>query len=285
MAAAAPAAAAPPAPAAPDEMVWVVVESRGGRERGQVVAAPEAAMTRGAVGWVAARHGGGEVVAVRRMRRDEILSYVGEEASRDARILAVSGNDQGRRVRMWRDVVSELSVSPFVDWPISGPRTTEWCLRFINRRGGGPLDHHFWWKQTHSLGRHDYGVDIHENGMRAIERAGCYDGLDLCNLACVEVMMRQLQLVEYVYAQDALAAPSTDAGGKAGRKGRGRGRSRGALLDESAVFLSAHRDDGEMMVCPELLSFVSAEVSKDASVMKEVRKAREERKLLRGDDA
>ena len=48
---------------------------------------------------------------------------------------------------------------------------------------------------------------------------------------------------------------------------------------EDAVFLSSHRDDGELMCSPELLTYVVAEVPKGASVMKEARVVREARKL------
>ena len=39
-----------------------------------------------------------------------------------------------------------------------------------------------------------------------------------------------------------------------------------------------------MMVAPELLEYVSKEIEKDASIMKQIRKAREERRLLAGGD-
>ena len=38
-----------------------------------------------------------------------------------------------------------------------------------------------------------------------------------------------------------------------------------------------HREYGDVMIAPELLEYVSKEIAKDASIMKEVRKAREER--------
>ena len=39
---------------------------------------------------------------------------------------------------------------------------------------------------------------------------------------------------------------------------------------------------GEAMIAPSLLDYVAKEVERDASVMKQVRKAREERRLLAG---
>ncbi len=47
---------------------------------------------------------------------------------------------------------------------------------------------------------------------------------------------------------------------------------------EADIFTGAHRDAGSLMVSPDLLDYVSKEVERDASIMKQVRKAREERK-------
>ena len=72
--------------------------------------------------------------------------------------------------------------------------------RYLDRRGGGPLDHHQWWKANHALRADDWGVAEHETGLRAIELAGGYDGVDITNVASLEVLMRRVQLVEYAYS-------------------------------------------------------------------------------------
>ena len=43
------------------------------------------------------------------------------------------------------------------------------------------------------------------------------------------------------------------------------------------IFTGAHRDSGEVMISPDLLEYVSKEVERDASIMKQLRKGREER--------
>ena len=136
------------------------------------------------------------------------------------------------------------------------------------------MDHHRWWLQVYSLDKTMWGVDIHETGMRALEQFGCYDGLDLPNSAGLEVILRQCQLAEYVYVQE---SGFNDQG--KGKRGKGGGsKARAGLLDEASVFTGTHRDSGETMICPELLDYVAKEVERDASVMKAVRKAREERR-------
>ena len=76
-------------------------------------------------------------------------------------------------------------------------------------------------------------------------------------------------------------------GGKAAPKSRGKKGARGsghsaplkfAFIDEAAHFTGTSRDFGDRMVCPELLEHVGKEIERDASVLKQVRKAREERR-------
>ena len=201
-------------------------------------------------------------------------------ASSDARILSPemvtvpAGTAPARRRRPWRDAVPKFSVVQFSDWPIPGPRTVAWCAAFINRRGGGPTDHHLFFKQVYGLTKTDWGVDAHGVILRMLEEAGCYDGLDVANAAALEVAMRHAQLVEYVYAQDAASISK----GKGKQKGAS-SSERAGLVDEASVFLGTHRETGEAMIAPDLLDYVAKEVERDASVMKQVRKAKERRLL------
>ena len=66
-------------------------------------------------------------------------------------------------------------------WPVAGPRTLSWCARFLNRRSGGPLGRHQFWRSTLKLEKQDWGVESRELGLRQLERARGYDGHDICN--------------------------------------------------------------------------------------------------------
>ena len=262
--------------------VWVAVETSTAYSRGSPVILTEGAIIREDVAMF--EHRPGFWVLARRLVQDDLERYKGAEAAGDARLLQVelapgsTGTTIARRRRPWRDVVAVLTVCPFSDWPVPGPRTVDWCARFINRRGGGPLDHHLFFKHNYGLTKGDWGVDAHGIILHMLEEAGGYDGSEVCNLAAMELAMRHAQLVEYVYVQEHTAKETTRGGGGRG-KGKGRGGSPG-LIDEASVFLGTHRETGEAMICPALLEFVSAEVEKDASIMKQVRKARDERRLL-----
>ena len=137
------------------------------------------------------------------------------------------------------------------------------------------MDHHRMWKQTHKLEKHNWGVETHELILRAVEVAGAYDGVEIANLASFEGLLHQAQLIEYTYHQER-------SGGLP--KGEGKGKKqkgvRAGVLEEAAIFSGQHRDGGELMCAPELLDFVSKEVERDAGVLKQIRKAREEREAL-----
>lgn len=122
--------------------------------------------------------------------------------------------------------------------------------------------------------------------MAFLELAGGYDGLDVVNLACVELLLRQAQLVEFSYSERGPAPPppAKDSDGKEKPKGSGKGKNdKVGIYDESFIFLGSHKEYGTVMVAPDLLDYVSREVEREASVMKQVRKAREERALARKD--
>eukprot|EP00972_Heterocapsa_arctica_P022298 3278942-Heterocapsa_arctica.AAC.1 len=74
----------------------------------------------------------------------------------------------------------------FTDWPVPGPRTASWCVGFLNRRGGGPMDHHKWWVSTNRLFPDMWGVSEHESILKCLDNVACYDYLDVLNIAGFE---------------------------------------------------------------------------------------------------
>ena len=99
----------------------------------------------------------------------------------------------------------------------------------------------------------------------------------------MEVVLRQVQRVEDVYAQFA-EGHTTGKGGKGGRaqaKTQALGSSRvGYVMGEPAAFMGLARGRGAIMVCPELIECVAKEVERDAGILKRISKARAERALL-----
>ena len=256
---------------------WVVAESSAKRTRGDDVTLDGTETLSGRRGLKTEQ---GEEYFIYDLAGDDLNEFKGAEAFADARLLAVETDARGRKRRAWREVVSAMSQVAFTDWPVPGPRTMAWCAHYLDRRGGGPLDHHQWWKSVHGLRADSWGVVEHETALRSLEHAGCYDNVDVSNVAALEVVVRRVQLIEYAYAER-----------RGVPKGKGKGKAneydstadRAGLIEESAVFSGIHRENGEMMVAPELLEYVSKEIEKDASIMKQIRKARDERKALAGE--
>ena len=262
---------------------WVAIETTPSLKRGDLVNLRGTEVIRNEVGLHHTNFG--EWAAIRRLPEDsDVLGFKGREAAADARLCNLVVIGDSRRKCDWRDVTPLFSEIAFSDWPISGPRTVLWCCKFLNRRNGGPMDHHRWFVNVHGLHKDSRGVEAHEVALKTLEHAGTYDGLDAPNLASLELMMRKAQLCEYVYMQD--SDTKTDGGDKNNKGGNSGGsRTSGLLkvgfLDEAAVFAGAHRDHGDAMVCPLLLEYVAREVERDASVQKQARKARDERAMLK----
>jgi hypothetical protein len=182
----------------------------------------------------------------------------------DARILPIRTGPTGIRHREWREVADNITEEVFEDWPIKGPRTSLWCAQFMRRRNSC-ADHHLMWRTTAKLQPEQWGVAEHETLLNIVEVAGGYDQLDLGNCAFAEAIFRRLQVIEWAYADKLRDAGGTGGGSK-------------LEYEEIAAFSgrSGHSENS-LMVAPSLLEHVKLTVEKDAVILKNLRKAREER--------
>eukprot|EP00435_Cladocopium_sp_Y103_P006291 s3214_g2.t1 len=213
--------------------------------------------------------------AIRKMKRGDVEKFKGCEASADARLLGLTFQEMNRAERQWRDVSRDIKEEKFDDWTVPGPRTTEWCVRFLNRRNGGPSDHHKWWVANHSLKPDSWSVSEHDTLMKIVDKMGRFDGLDLSNFASAEVAFRRLQLIEFMYSERG------PGGGGKGNSKTDKKDAMGSLQNyEATIFAGAHKEYGDVMVSPMILEYVAKEVEGEAAVLKQVRKAREERAAL-----
>lgn len=169
--------------------------------------------------------------AIRRLKMEDVVKYPGREASADACLMSVTFQELSRNERIWRDVAKDVHEEPFDDWGVPGPRTTRWCVQFLNRRNGGPVDHHRWWMSNLGLQSDSWGVAEHENLMKIVDKMGRYDGLDLTNLASAEMAFRRLQLIEYFYSDKG------PGGGKGGGKAKEKKTDDLSYKSEAAIFL------------------------------------------------
>lgn len=262
--------------------------SRDGVRRGEAVAVASLAEVRGDRGLV--DRGSGRPLAAALVRPEEVEEFKGREAGSDARLTPLVVIGTTREKKQWREAVQAFGAVELGDFAVPGPRTTAWCCSFLDRHSGGPRDHHRWWKANLKLHDDMWGVAEHSLAMQSLDIAACYDGLDVVNFGCIQLLLRKAQMIEDAYAERGPPVIMTDGKksaegtkeekGGGGAKGSGKGQRPG-LLEEGMIFLGQHKEFEHLMVAPDLMEWVSREVERDAAVMKQVRKAREERFLAR----
>ena len=186
-----------------------------------------------------------------------------EEEEPDARVMTIDRRANGVRHKDFKSAVEELSQSSWDGWPLSGPRTAVWCVRYISETDGHPTAHYTRWRYQASLSLSDAGVGDLESGLKMIEYAMCFDRVNIGELACFELLLRKLQLIELKYKNRSLKADGEH------------------LHEEEHLYLGHAATRGQLMVNPDLEQYVASEIAKDCSVMKEKRKLLEERRLAR----
>jgi hypothetical protein len=174
----------------------------------------------------------------------------------------------GPVARSFESAVLALLESPGTKWAVLGPRSVKWLCAAILEQGPGPRQRHYWWRSVLRLTGSDKGVDDHCFLSDVIETAVCCYQLNVSELQCFEKIARRLQLWEEVYSVKL-------------RKAEG-GEEVDGWLDERAIFLGQGKSRGHALVCPLLEAWVAKELEKESAVLKERRKAREERQLAGG---
>eukprot|EP00959_Pyramimonas_sp_CCMP1952_P467302 9491354-Pyramimonas_sp.AAC.1 len=186
------------------------------------------------------------------------------ESSMDARVMPILHGLDGERRRVFKDAVRGMSETPWTGWPVKGPRTALWCVRFLAEQDSHPRARHTKWRAECGLGPADVGVSDHELAMRALELGAGFDQLNLTELALVELLVRRAQLAEWRHRERLLKSSGDE------------------YLEDEYLYMGTSETRGLLMVCPTLVEHIQAELHKEATLMKEKRKLREERMLSRG---
>ena len=148
-----------------------------------------------------------------------------------------------------------LEEVDMTDFPLAGPRVAHWSLAAMASSTAGPMARHHRWVQEARIPSSDRSIYEHEVISRFIEFALCYDGLALDNLACAELLLRRMQLIEHSHLDDP-NSPNWEGA----RHFMGTGERRGGAI-----------------VAPALEQFVAENLRGEAAIAKERRKARESR--------
>ena len=137
-------------------------------------------------------------------------------------------------------------------------------LRHISEHGPTPLAWHERWKNAFLLRDTDPGIEQHLFLCRTFDAATTVDQLGLVNCLSFELMGRQLQLIE-------------ERQSERGPRGQAVTES-----DDAHLFIGVGGSRALTVVCPELREWIAEELRKESSVLKERRKAREEREAQHG---
>lgn len=177
--------------------------------------------------------------------------------------MTVAKGPDAIRHREFREAVRLLTQTPWDGWPVAGPRTLGWCLRFIAESDTHPRGRHLRWRTATGLGAGDPGVAEHERAMRVIEHALCFDQLMVTQLAYMELVIRRAQLIELKHKSRVLCV-------------------RGSEVEEDEhLYMGTGETRGLLMIAPALEEFVAGELGRQAAAAKERRKMREERCLAK----
>lgn len=251
-------------------VVYISMESRYDLVQGDplpaswvIVHEGDRALATSAVGTVcAARLGTWEV-----SRTSDPISGVAD----DLRTLPMLYDAAGGRARSYRSAVEAFSESSFEDWHLAGPRTCRWLLRAIQAQDYTPSTRHFWWRNCLGLSLSDEGVEEHGMLSEILEQAACYDALNVSELLSYEVVARKYQMWEEYY-RSALRNANARAG-----------TSSSLDAEEKDIFLGQRGSRGLALVCPALEEYVAVQLRDRSAILKERRKAREERTLFKPD--
>ncbi|CAE8710731.1 unnamed protein product [Polarella glacialis] len=160
-------------------------------------------------------------------------------------------------VRSFNEAMTDMVVETRPEWarsPVVGPRTAPWWIDVLMVQNyGGLIARHHRWKSESGIGTNDRVGYEHEVISKTLEIAALYDGLNLKNCMFSEFLLRRLQLQEEAIAED----PTNPS------------------YDGSAHWMGSSDRRGGALIAPALKAFVATELTREAAIMKEKRKARE----------
>lgn len=244
---------------------WVAAEAMGQFSLGDEVSGVTQQKAKG--GKTAHVLAGGESVFVECIAEEERGDFIKRRQLQDARVLPLVMNPLGQPERSLRDAASGCK-EVVVKWSIAGPRTSKWCLNYLAIENLGFEGHHERVRQICKADAGSWGIQEHFQVSMALRQAILVDQLDAYNLLSIEVQFRRLQTIEFSYSEKAKEAEAKAVGGR-------------LSLEEQTCFGGVTRQYSTLMICPDLLDHVKAETEKEASLAKNLRKAREERDAAR----
>ncbi|CAK0853099.1 unnamed protein product, partial [Prorocentrum cordatum] len=210
----------------------------------------------------------GSALFVEEVPAAELEDFVGRAGAADARVMPVMRTGARREVT-WAVVAARVREEDFErDWLVTGPRTTFWCIEFIDNEGMGIDGHHDRFRAVAKLEPTQWCVQEHFQCTQYIRLLLLSDQCDGTNLQACEAIFRRMQTIEYSYLEKVREREGAYESGK-------------LSIEELTHFAGSTRISSSLMVCPDWLEFVRKEVEREAALAKNLRKAREEKEALK----
>lgn len=211
--------------------------------------------------------GDGSRIFVECVLGEKVKEYRRKPGTWDDRIVGVELDALGKAECSLKDV-AEKCIEVDRQWTLGGPRTARWCVSYLIVENLGLEGHHERVRQLCRLDSSSWGMQEHYQLTMTLKYAIQNDQVNPYNNLFCEVIFRRLQTIEFAYMEKAREQEAKAVGGR-------------LSIEEQSTFGGITRAASTLMICPDLLTHVKTEVEKDASLAKNLRKAREERELAR----
>lgn len=269
-----------PVPGAGDgqaQKIWVLATMVEGHKVGEEVFPPVGFPTMGDYGLMNLNDskGAARTAMIRRTSPDDVASTCEElvqlarsteaidgddrSASDDIRTMAVRYSANGDRLRNFKETVAEMVECEMEDFPYS-PRTCLEYLRAVGTVAESNVAQHNSWVQQSRIPESSRAVYENEALSQILDVAINFDALQVCNLACFELLVRRKQLIAEAH-QFNPASPSYEG---------------------SEYWMGNRYKSGGAIIVPSLTEHVSKQLQADSAIMKERRKLAESKAAGRG---
>ena len=169
-----------------DTIIWVAMEARDGVEAGDPIAFDAASFPVSGDRAVHTTKNG-----VSTAMADSTAWSLPATKHDDFRSLPVRWLPSGRHGRNFGESVKLLSCTKVDDWPVEGPRTTQWLCNALSTSDSGPLRRRYWRRQILGLEGSDTAVQEHILLSNIIECVVCSDQANISELAAFDHVSRR----------------------------------------------------------------------------------------------
>ena len=240
---------------------WMTMETSGSLQKYTLVEPKRSDVVRGRRGLYDT--GGGTWVAIAYLSEVEKESMEEREQSLDNRILEpVVYDERGVRHLDFSTAVRRMTAEPMADFPLKNGRSLQWLLQYVVDHGATFDGRQTKWATEQKIDAESAPYVFHDLLGYALELGATFDQLDMLNCASMELIGRVYQMIEET--RGSMSSDTIDH--YIGRDATA-GLRRGVAL------------------APSLAEDATNRQSKETEILKQRRKAREEKALASGKGA